>query len=148
MLQKKRKKASSPDLKKKLDAVFSRYIRLRDMLPGTTVFRCISCGMIKPISQGDCGHYINRQHMSTRFSEINCNAQCRHCNRFDEGNIQGYRRGMISKYGEKKVLFLESQKNETRQYAAFEYEALIDHYKAEISRMLKERNLTIKCLTE
>lgn len=147
-MQKKRRKDSTPDLKKKLDAVFSRYIRLRDMLPGTTVFRCISCGMIKPITQADCGHYLNRQHMSTRFSEINCNAQCRSCNRFDEGNMSGYRRGLVKKYGEQRVALLESQKNDTRKYTSFEYEALIAHYKGEIARILKERNLTIRCLTE
>lgn len=151
MLQRKNKRQktnSTASLKKKLDTVFSQYIRLRDMIPNTRVFCCISCGLIKPINQADCGHYINRQHMSTRFSEINCNAQCHACNRFDEGNIQGYRRGLIKKHGENRILLLESQKYEARQYTAFEYEALIAHYKGEVSRMLKERNLTIRCLTE
>ena len=136
------------NLKNKLDVVFSQYIRLRDMIPNTNLFRCISCGMIKPISQADCGHYINRQHTSTRFSEVNCNAQCRHCNRFDEGNIQGYRRGLIAKHGETKVLLLEQQKYEVRKYSDFEYKALIQHYKAEIKRILKERGETIQCLTK
>ena len=141
------KKNNSASLKRRLDTEFSRYIRLRDMIPGTTVFRCISCGLIKPINQADCGHYINRSHMNTRYSEINCNAQCKNCNRFDEGNIQGYRRGLVMKYGEKKVLLLESSKYETRKYAEYEYEALIAHYKEEIKRMLEERNLDISCLT-
>lgn len=151
MLQKKKKPTksnSTANLKKKLDTVFSQYIRLRDMIPNTTVFRCISCGLIKPVTQADCGHYINRQHMATRFSETNCNAQCRSCNRFDEGNMQGYRRGLVRKYGENKVMVLESMKYETKKYTAFEYEALIAHYKCEVDRILKERNLTIKCLTE
>lgn len=134
--------------KEKLDKVFSQYIRLRDMIPGTTIFRCISCGMIKPINQADCGHYINRQHMSTRYSEVNCNAQCRSCNRFDEGNIQGYRRGLVLKYGEARVCLLESTKYEMRKYSEFEYKALISHYQGEIKRILKERGLTIECLTK
>ena len=135
-------------LKAKLDKVFSQYIRLRDMIPGTTIFRCISCGMIYPITQADCGHYINRQHMSTRFSEVNCNAQCRRCNRFDEGNMSGYRKGLVKRYGEQRVVFLEASKNTTRKYSDFEYEALIEHYKKEINRMLKERGLKIGCLTK
>lgn len=134
--------------KEKLDRVFSQYIRLRDMIPKTTLFRCISCGQIKPINQADCGHYINRQHMSTRFSEINCNAQCRSCNRFDEGNIMGYRRGLVAKYGEARVCLLESQKYETRKYTEPEYLILIKHYQAEIKRILKERGLEISCLTK
>lgn len=98
-------KKKSPNLKNKLDTVFSRFIRLRDARKDGT-FQCISCGRILPLDQADCGHYINRQHMSTRFSEKNCNAQCRSCNRFDEGNMQGYRRGLILKYGEPAVLCL------------------------------------------
>lgn len=133
-------------LKEKLDRVFSQYIRVRDMLPGN-VFQCISCGKIKPISQADCGHYINRQHMATRFSEVNCNAQCRSCNRFDEGNMSGYRMGLVRKYGETKVILLEAQKNDVRKYSDFEYEALIKHYQGEIKKILKAKNEDISCLT-
>lgn len=133
-------------LKEKLDRIFSQYIRLRDMMPGR-VFRCISCGSVMSIRQADCGHYINRQHMATRYSEVNCNAQCRHCNRFDEGNMSGYRAGLVRKYGETKVVLLEAQKNEVRKYSDFEYQALIAHYQKEIKRMLAEMNEDISCLT-
>lgn len=134
-------------LKEKLDRVFSQYIRLRDMLPGN-VFQCISCGRIKPINQADCGHYINRQHMATRFSEVNCNAQCRSCNRFDEGNMSGYRAGLVRKYGETKVVLLESMKNDVRKYTDFEYEALIKHYQFKIKMLLALKNVEISCLTK
>ena len=135
-------------LKVKLDRVFSQYIRLRDMIPGTTLFKCISCGMVKPISQADCGHYINRKHSATRFSELNCNAQCRSCNRFDEGNMSGYRHGLVHKIGENSVLLLESQKNDIRKYSDFEYEDLIKHYQGEIKKILKREGRTIHCLTD
>ena len=138
---------TTPSKKAKLDRVFSQYIRLRDMMQGG-VFRCISCGRIYPMRDADCGHYINRKHMSTRFSEINCNAQCRSCNRFDEGNMQGYRRGLVAKYGEAKVALLESQKYEVRKYTDFEYDALTKHYQGETKKLLKEHNVTIKCLTQ
>lgn len=134
--------------REKLDKVFSQYIRLRDMMQGG-VFRCISCGKLKPINQADCGHYINRQHMSTRFSEVNCNAQCRSCNRFDEGNMSGYRAGLVRKYGEARVCLLESQKYDTRKYSDFEYEVLIKHYKEEIKKLLEAKGETsISCLTK
>lgn len=127
-------------LKNKLDKVFSMYIRLRDVSVNGT-FRCISCGKIKEFSQADCGHYINRQHMSVRFSEKNCNAQCRQCNRFDEGNIQGYRRGLISKYDEATVLILESMKYEFNKISDVEYKFMIDHYTKEVKRLKKEKQL-------
>lgn len=129
-------KTTRSKLIEKLDDVFSMFIRLRDSNTNGT-FRCISCGRILPFEQADCGHYINRKHMSLRFSEKNCNAQCRSCNRFDEGNIQGYRRGLITKYGEPTVILLEAMKNETNKLSIFELEAMIDHYRKEV-KLLKE----------
>ena len=55
----KKSTRSKPNLTKKLDKVFSAYIRLRDTMP-SGFFTCISCGQIKPFEQGDCGHYVNR----------------------------------------------------------------------------------------
>ena len=129
------KTKKKPDLKAKLDKVFSEYIRKRDTRNG--VFRCISCGRVLPYEQADCGHYINRKHMATRFDEMNCNAQCISCNRFDEGNIQGYRRGLVALYGEQQVTLLEAKKHNFRKYSDFEYEVLIKHYKEEIKKLLR-----------
>ncbi len=142
------KRSDRQRLVQRLDRIFSKYIRLRDMIPETTLFRCISCGQVKPISQADCGHYINRSHMMTRFSEVNCNAQCKQCNRFDEGNMSGYRYGLIKKYGERQVQYLESLKTEYRKYEPFELEALCDHYNKKIAEELKKRGLKISCLTK
>lgn len=134
------KKSCKSDLVKKLDKVFSMYIRLRDTMPNG-YFKCISCSQIKPFEQGDNGHYVNRQHMSLRFSEVNCNMQCRKCNRFDEGNIMGYRQGLLKKYGEQRVVLLEAQKHESKHWADFELEAMIKHYKKECERLKKEKRL-------
>lgn len=122
----------------KLDIIFSKYIRLRDS-NGKGYFRCISCGRVLPYSQADCGHYINRGHMSTRYNTMNCNAQCRKCNRFMEGNIQGYRRGLIKKYGEPKVELLEAMQNQVCKISVFELEQMIIFYKQEIKKLEDER---------
>ncbi len=129
-----------PDLKAKLDKEFSLFIRLRDAMPNG-YFKCISCGQIKPFEQADNGHYINRQHMNTRFDEMNCNAQCRHCNRFMEGNMQNYRKGLVTKYGETKVILLESKQGIIRKYSDFEYEQLIKYYKALCKKLRKEKDI-------
>ena len=127
-------KKSVSTLKAKLDRVFSEYIRLRDTAGHSKegYFRCISCGQIKPYSQADCGHYIGRQHMATRYNEINCNAQCRYCNRFNEGLKGAYRNGLVQKYGEDKVLLLESQQVKTAKISVFEYEEMIKYYQQKI----------------
>jgi len=62
---------------RKLDTIFSKYIRRRDC--GYGYAPCISCGKPVTYDTSDCGHYENRKHMATRYDEINCNAQCRNC---------------------------------------------------------------------
>ena len=129
------RKASRSTLMRKADDAFSLYIRTRDSQEYEgRAFRCISCGRVLSIDQCDCGHYVNRSHMSLRFSELNCNAQCRHCNRFQEGNIQDYRKGLIQKIGLQKVELLEAQKNITNKISNFELEILAKHYKAETKK--------------
>lgn len=129
------KKPSRSTALRKADEAFSLYIRTRDAQPYEgRAFRCISCGRVLPIEQADCGHYVNRQHMSLRFSEQNCNAQCRHCNRFMEGNIQSYRKGLIDKIGLAKVELLDAMKHQTFKISTFELEAIATHYKKEFKK--------------
>jgi len=109
----------------KLDRLFSLFIRKRDCTP---IGRCISCGKIITFETCDCGHYINRKHMSTRFDEMNCNAQCRACNRFDEGAIQGYRKGLIEKYGHHVVEMLEIKKFNICPMKEADLDILIKYY--------------------
>ena len=126
-----------PNLKAKLDRVFSEYIRLRDTEGHTKdgFFKCVSCGQIKPYSQADCGHYIGRQHMATRFNELNCWAQCRKCNRFEEGRKADYRRNLVDRIGEDKVLLLEASQRNTAKISDFEYEEMIKYYKEKIKNL-------------
>jgi hypothetical protein len=120
---------------RKADEAFSLFIRTRDSQPYEgRAFKCISCHRVLPIEQADCGHYVNRSHMSVRFNEKNCNAQCRHCNRFMEGNIQDYRKGLIKKIGEPKVLMLEATKHISNKISNFELEIIAKHYKQETKK--------------
>ena len=127
-------------LKNKLDRIFSLYIRLRDAnLQGYT--RCISCGKIVPWKEADCGHFINRSHMATRYNEKNCNAQCRSCNRFDEGNNIGYIRGLIKKYGQGVIDELEILKHQESHWTEFEYKSLIEHYKQKVKELHENKGI-------
>ena len=120
---------------RKADEAFSLFIRTRDSQPYEgRAFKCISCHRVLPIEQADCGHYVNRSHMSVRFNEKNCNAQCRHCNRFMEGNIQDYRKGLIEKIGLQQVELIESMKHLTNKISTFELELIAKHYKQEIKK--------------
>ena len=122
------------NLKDKLDRIFSEYIRLRDA-DANGYCRCISCGAVHHWKEVDCGHYVNRSHMATRYDERNCNAQCRKCNRFDEGNNIGYTKGLIAKYGDKVIDELYVKKYTISKMSKAEYEILIDHYKTEVKKL-------------
>lgn len=122
------------NLKDKLDRIFSEYIRLRDA-DANGYCRCISCDAIHHWKDVDCGHYVNRSHMATRYDERNCNAQCRKCNRFDEGNNIGYTKGLIAKYGDKVIDELYVKKYTISKMSKAEFEILIDHYKTEVKKL-------------
>lgn len=126
--------------KNKLDRIFSEYIRLRDA-DNNGYIRCISCGKVVFWKDADNGHFINRKHMSLRFSETNCNAQCRSCNRFDEGNMTGYNIGMIKKYGQQTVNLLILAKNQQHKISDAEYQILIKNYQQKIKEIKKQKNL-------
>lgn len=129
-----------PDLKAKLDKEFSLFIRLRDCMPNG-FFRCISCGQIKPFEQADCGHYFSRTHLSTRFDENNCHAECRHCNRFKADHLEGYRENLIEKIGQQKFILLKAQASRTTKITDFDYEQLIKYYKALNIKLRKEKGV-------
>lgn len=133
--------SSIKSLKSKLDRLFSIYIRLRDS-DKNGYCRCISCGKFNHWKDVDCGHFVNRSHMSTRYNERNCHAQCRKCNRFDEGNNIGYTRGLIKLYGVKILNDLDVLKHTQSYMKAFDYNILIDHYKKEIERLKKDKCIT------
>lgn len=95
----KRKRSSAAGSVAKADRQFSRFIRLRDAIPGGA-FKCISCGQYKRIEQADCGHFHSRKHMATRFDERNAHAECRACNRFSADHLIKYQENLIRLIGE------------------------------------------------
>ena len=135
----KPKKPSTASLIKKLDRVFSEYVRLRDSKPfGYKYARCISCNQIKPVTQFDAGHFIGRTHMATRFDENNVWCECRACNRFSPDHMIYYQRNLVQKIGQDKVDLLIARGKQTKKYSPWELEILIRHYQEEINRMKKE----------
>jgi hypothetical protein len=119
---------SLPVLLLKAQDVFNKFIRLRDLDKG-----CISC--IAPVTQA--GHYHSAGHHSAlRFNEMNTNGQCTRCNCFLHGNLLHYRNGLIKRYGEQKVLMLDSAARRTaKKWSRAELHAIIQTYTAEIKKL-------------
>jgi hypothetical protein len=75
------KKLTRSKLIKKLDKVFSLYIRLR--FAKNEIAQCFTCGKKDHYKRLQCGHFQSRKYYSTRWDEINCQVQCAGCNVFN-----------------------------------------------------------------
>ena len=131
-------KRTRSSLVRKLDEVFSMFIRLRDSKPyGFTAFKCISCGQIKPFEQMDCGHFVGRTHLATRWNEDNCNGECRACNRMSADHIIYYQRNLEHKIGAEKVDLLLALGRQTKKWSEWELEQLIKYYQDQVKLLKK-----------
>lgn len=104
-VKQKLKQLSMKDRPKALraaQAAFNAFIRERDKgLP------CISCGRSSGCKV-NAGHYLSvKAHPELRFDEKNVNLQCEHCNCFLSGNLLGYRKGLIERFGQEYIDYLE-----------------------------------------
>jgi hypothetical protein len=96
----KYKKYSTPELREKAGMKFRKWIRSRDHDQP-----CISCGSW---NTSDAGHYYSAGHYpELEFNEDNVHGQCRKCNMFLSGNLLEYRKGLIKKIGEQRVIALD-----------------------------------------
>ena len=121
--------------KKKLQAVFNKYIRVRDANMG-----CISCR--KPLKgKYDAGHFHSvGSTPNLRFNEMNVHGQCVTCNQFRHGNLLAYREGLINRIGIEAVEQLDADKSKEVRYTIPEIQALISHYKTKIEHVQPTRN--------
>lgn len=130
-----------PDYKKKLDEVFSKYIRLK-YSDEHGYCRCISCGKVHFWKQIQNGHYMSRRHLATRWSEDNCRPQCVACNIFNQGAAQMYRRNLVEQIGEERVTWIESfAHTSAKEKSDFEYKAMIEEYTKKVNELLKNKQL-------
>lgn len=140
--EKKPSRRGKPNLVKKLDRVYSLYIRLRDAMPSGYV-RCISCGKIKSFEDVDCGHFHSRTHMSTRYDEENTWAECKFCNRFSADHLIGYQANLIKKIGQQRFDFLNVKAHSSKHYMDYELESMIEHYTREVKKLSSLKGIRV-----
>lgn len=136
-----KKKPTKSQLEKKLDTVFSQYIRLKHS-DAKGYCRCISCGRLHHYKKIQNGHYMSRRYKSTRWSEDNCRPQCVGCNIFNQGNAQMFRRGLIAQIGEQRVDLVEARARQSVcRWSSWELEQLIKDYTEKVSELKKEKSI-------
>src|SRR3990167_7549683 len=126
---KKNKVLSVRQLKVKLDAIFSRFIRERDN------WTCFTCGAKAPEVVIQCGHFISRAHNSTRYDPENCVAQCVKCNIFLAGNHGEFAIRLMEKLGQEGFRALVEKSRQTKQFTPHELKKIIELYEERTRKM-------------
>jgi hypothetical protein len=127
------KKLTRSKLIKKLDNVFSQYIRRKDSIDG--ISKCISCGVKRNWKELQCGHFMSRSHYSTRWEILNVGVQCISCNIFKHGQQYLFSKYLDKTYGEgtSNELLLKSQT--LGKFTTKEIEEMINKYKNLLDQM-------------
>jgi hypothetical protein len=120
------KKLSTSKLKKKLDAIFSQYIRQK-YADSEGMVTCFTCPTKKHWKEMQCGHFISRSYLATRFDEDNCRPQDVGCNIFGNGKTVEFAKQLelTLGFGTVEKLFKKAREI-TRD---FPYEVMIEVYK-------------------
>ena len=127
-------KHSITKLKKKLDTVFSIFIRLKDADENGYNY-CYTCNKRDYYKYLQNGHFISRKYLATRFDEQNCKPQCPACNVFRYG--EQYKFGQ--KLGKKLAEHLQLKSRGTVKIMAVEYLEKIAYYKAAVDKLIKAK---------
>ena len=118
-------------LKKKLDKIFSEFIRRRnaDHLGFIT---CFTCGVKKHWKEQQAGHFQSRSHHSTRWDEVNVQVQCIKCNMFRQGEQYKFGLYLDERYVKRTAKELEQRAKTIVKINRVDYEEAITRYKQKI----------------
>ena len=121
------KKLTRSKLVKKLDTIFSQYIRQKNSLNEIAI--CFTCGKSDHWKKLQNGHFQSRRHYSTRWDEINCQVQCAGCNVFKYGEQYVFGNKLDQKFGSGTASRLHIKAQKTIKYSDSDLVDMIKRYK-------------------
>lgn len=122
----------------KVDRIFSRYIRELNAKYG--LCRCYTCGTSQSIALTDCGHFMSRYHMATRFDENQCRPQCVECNRYKNGNLKVFEIRLKAELGEQTVENIRIKAKSVCKFTREDLEAIYTNYSEKLKTLSTLRN--------
>ena len=138
----KKKTTSIKKYQKLCDDIFSLFTRLRDS-DENGYGNCFTCNRLGHFIKMDCGHFIKRQYLPTRYDEKNCNMQCKPCNHFEQGLNEVYEKRINEKYGAETTKTLMIKKWNKSALYRFEYSLLIRHYQFKILELMQTKQFQL-----
>lgn len=119
-------------LKNKLDKVFSEWTRRSQSVP-----LCISCGSIKDSwKELQCGHFVSRVRLATRWHPENCHPQCGACNVLRRGNPIGYSQYLLKRYGPNIFAELDEMSRRSVKFTRSDLARLIEEYQGKLRSLV------------
>jgi hypothetical protein len=140
MIKTRPQKKTTSQLIKELDDVFSLFVRLRDSDSQGTVTGFITGERIW-WRDCDAAHYCSRQHMATRYDEMNVHACSVDSNRYDQDHLEKYGQALNKKYGWDEVLRLVNKSHQLTKFTAFELQEMIDRYKITVAELRRVKKI-------
>lgn len=116
----------------------SRFARIKDafLSNGILVTKCVTCGKIKECKDVECGHYVSRKHMGTRYSELNTHPQCTYCNRWKYGEPEKYALYLNERYG---IGTAERLRMESVKPAKVDTKLMATYYRELVNNLIEQR---------
>ena len=130
-----KKKTLRKNLVKRLDQVFSLYIRLRDS--NNQMVKCFTCEKVSHYRKNmQCGHFQSRAKYSTRWDPNNCEVQCYGCNVMQQGKQYQFGLNLDKKYGDgtAQKLLIKSQK--TVKFSDHDLQEMIKYYNHLVNQLI------------
>ncbi len=126
-MNKKNPVKSKRALIKKLDTVFSLWIRNK-YADSNGMVKCYTCNTIKPASQMQCGHFISRAVYATRWEPDNCKPQDIACNIYHQGQQYEFGKRLEAELGITRVEELRAMRHNISRFTISDYEDMIKFY--------------------
>ena len=127
-------------LKKELDKWFSLYIRLRDA-DDLGFVKCYTSGRYYHYKKIHAGHFMSRRCLSTRWCEVNVQAQSAADNLFAQGRQYQFGINLDSQYGEGTAEKLQIKARQIQKFSRVDYEEKISYYKDAVDKLKKEKGI-------
>jgi hypothetical protein len=125
------KKLTRSKIVKKLDAVFSQYIRLSNA-DKNGYCTCVTCGKKYHWKQIQAGHFMSRKHYSTRWLEDNVKTQCFSCNVMQFGLQYKFSKYLGNNLSEE----LYNKSKEVVKFTTDELQDKITYYSEQVKKFL------------
>lgn len=124
------KKPTRSKLVKKLDTVFSQYIR-RSNADNNGYCTCVTCNKTFHWKEIQAGHFMSRKFYSVRWSEENVKPQCVACNVYRAGEQYKYSIFLGTELAN--ALYLQSK--ELVKFTNYELEDMINDYSNKLKKL-------------